>query len=99
MEKHLIEQKYYIDGKIEGVSVWYPDSDIFICANGELHGVYKYYNPKGELIVEGQYKKGKNIAFGSTTKMVNWLMKNILLISLSMLNKKRLPFQTVSSFS
>ena len=30
-----------------------------IYLNGELHGYSKYFSPKGELIIEGAYKKGK----------------------------------------
>ena len=31
----------------------------FFYEKGELHGDAKFYNPKGELVSEGQYKRGK----------------------------------------
>ena len=30
-----------------------------IYVNGELHGPAKFYNPRGELVSEGQYKRDK----------------------------------------
>lgn len=61
--EQLAEKVNYIDGKHEGVSEWYSLKGVvlksFVYENDELHGIAKTYNGKGELLVEGRYKRGK----------------------------------------
>jgi antitoxin component YwqK of YwqJK toxin-antitoxin module len=59
----VAELANFVDGKLEGESVWYSLKSVtlkvFMYQNDELHGVSKIYNMRGELIIDGQYKRGK----------------------------------------
>ncbi len=59
----VAEKQNYIDGKLYGESYWLSEKNVvlktYIYDHDELHGEAKFYTPKGELVSEGQYKRGK----------------------------------------
>jgi antitoxin component YwqK of YwqJK toxin-antitoxin module len=61
--EQIAEKKFYINGKLNGVSVGYSDKNVVLnelaYVDDELHGIAKYYSGKGDLIVDGQYKNGR----------------------------------------
>ena len=48
---------------MEGDAIWYSENNVvlkeMIYENDQLHGPAKFYNLKGELVSEGQYKRDK----------------------------------------
>lgn len=59
----VAEKQNYIDGKLHGESYWLSEKNVvlktYIYDHDELHGEAKFYTPKGDLVSEGQYKRGK----------------------------------------
>ncbi|ALJ04421.1 preprotein translocase YidC [Pseudalgibacter alginicilyticus] len=84
----VAEKQHYVNGKLNGISQWYSDTNVvikeFVYENDVLHGLSKVYNAKGELIVEGTYKQGKKNGIwqyyenGSLTEEVDFTPKSKL---------------------
>jgi antitoxin component YwqK of YwqJK toxin-antitoxin module len=60
---NVAERQNYVSGKLEGESFWYSENKVvlksYVYNNGEIHGPVKIFNGKGELLIEGQYKRDK----------------------------------------
>lgn len=60
---NVAEKQNYVAGKLEGESFWYSENNVvlksYVYKNGEIHGPVKIFNGKGELLIEGQYKRDK----------------------------------------
>ncbi len=59
----MAEKSIYVNGEIDGTSMWYsPEGKVlkeFTYKHGLLHGMAKYYDKDGQLLAEGEYKNDK----------------------------------------
>lgn len=60
---NVAEKQTYVEGKLNGESFWYSEHNVllksYVYENDEIHGPVKIFNGKGELLIEGQYKRDK----------------------------------------
>ncbi|WP_136481375.1 toxin-antitoxin system YwqK family antitoxin [Cognatitamlana onchidii] len=61
--RQVSEKQNYLNGKLDGLIVWYSKSGIvlkeMLYEKGELHGAARFFNASGQLICQGQYKRDK----------------------------------------
>lgn len=65
----LVEEMYYIDGLLEGpYTLYFPNSDVkqrtAEFKKGKEDGIIRFYNDKGRITVEYEYRNGEKISGG-----------------------------------
>ncbi len=69
----VLEQRTYVNGKIEGLVKNFDEQTFRLkqeaqYQNGQLHGYFRYYDDKGTLSLEYEYKNGEKVSGGIVEK-------------------------------